>query len=633
MSKELGYDANNIIGMPYDWRLAPSQMESRDSFFTTLKFKIQSSVRRHGRPSVVIAFSMGNLLFQYFVAWLEIVDKPRGGHLHWLRKHIWGYVGYSAPLLGAPMAVKSVLSGHPFGLPITDQQARELLLTCPSTHYLSPRVPEASGFDPVVSISGVCDESPPVQSDQCRPLDATATCDTNATNAIPKETACNGTKTFSVADVESGAIFKWIGETYPDSRLTDKLEVLQTFYRDDPVFMRLLTPYRRPPVRHVMMIYGVDVATEIGYNYAVQNHSFVASITPISSLPEWMTSAFNNTFPSSLEPLVEQQANPLVLQETLVEDSSCLVAMHKHSARIIRDCSPDVPLVGSSSAQSMPSFFTTVAKTPCTTATGAGTTTTAPPTEPVGGTCKAEIFAVRSSTATVNPLDYIAGGSQNTRRLVSSDSQPKANHSGDGTVPYGSLSHARKWLDRENVSESQGSEFNWRYNGSTSWSDMHEDTVDSVREKVSPEDVEAMKERVGEFKDILKERDEATDSATDKTVPESEIKDNTTAESVDKTSGEVLTPSGDRRWRESRPARIHKHFLNDWGAPEEVLSVVSSSDPAVDLLYSVHTNGDTTTVMEVSGIDHPEVLKNAYVHEVMFRQLLEKMGEDLSLGL
>lgn len=86
-------------------------MESRDSYFTNLKFKIESAVIRHGRPAVVIAFSMGNLLFQYFITWLEYENKPSMGHVQWLRKNVWGYVGYSAPLLGAAVAVKSVLSG------------------------------------------------------------------------------------------------------------------------------------------------------------------------------------------------------------------------------------------------------------------------------------------------------------------------------------------------------------------------------------------------------------------------------------------------------------------------------------------------------------------------------------------
>jgi phospholipid:diacylglycerol acyltransferase len=86
-----------------DWRLAPSLLEERDSFFSTLKLKIEVSVRRHKRPAIMMAHSMGNLVFLYFIDWLRDVDKPPGGHERWLDKHIWSFVGFAAPLLGSQM--------------------------------------------------------------------------------------------------------------------------------------------------------------------------------------------------------------------------------------------------------------------------------------------------------------------------------------------------------------------------------------------------------------------------------------------------------------------------------------------------------------------------------------------------
>ena len=46
--------------------------------------------------------------------------------IDWLGKHIWTYVGLSAPLLGAPGPLRSVLSGENMGLPFTDEEARML---------------------------------------------------------------------------------------------------------------------------------------------------------------------------------------------------------------------------------------------------------------------------------------------------------------------------------------------------------------------------------------------------------------------------------------------------------------------------------------------------------------------------
>lgn len=46
--------------------------------------------------------------------------------IDWLGKHIWTYVGLSAPLLGAPGPLRSVLSGENMGLPFTEEEARVL---------------------------------------------------------------------------------------------------------------------------------------------------------------------------------------------------------------------------------------------------------------------------------------------------------------------------------------------------------------------------------------------------------------------------------------------------------------------------------------------------------------------------
>lgn len=69
LASELGYDSNSMIGAAYDWRLAPIQLQQRDSFFTTLKQWLEVAVERHKRPAIVIAHSMGTNLFLYFCDW------------------------------------------------------------------------------------------------------------------------------------------------------------------------------------------------------------------------------------------------------------------------------------------------------------------------------------------------------------------------------------------------------------------------------------------------------------------------------------------------------------------------------------------------------------------------------------
>lgn len=56
----------------------------------------------------------------------------------WTEKHIWSYVGLSAPMLGAINPLRAVLSGENMGLPLTDEAAREMELTFGSTNTVNP---------------------------------------------------------------------------------------------------------------------------------------------------------------------------------------------------------------------------------------------------------------------------------------------------------------------------------------------------------------------------------------------------------------------------------------------------------------------------------------------------------------
>ena len=49
--------------------------------------------------------------------------------LEWINKHIWTYVGLSAPLLGAINPLRSIISGENMGLPITDEDARLIFVS------------------------------------------------------------------------------------------------------------------------------------------------------------------------------------------------------------------------------------------------------------------------------------------------------------------------------------------------------------------------------------------------------------------------------------------------------------------------------------------------------------------------
>jgi hypothetical protein len=73
LADNLGYDVSNIVGLPYDWRLSPDRMEERDGFLTLTRRRIEAAVQSNGgKPGIMVAHSMGNTVFRYFLEWLRM---------------------------------------------------------------------------------------------------------------------------------------------------------------------------------------------------------------------------------------------------------------------------------------------------------------------------------------------------------------------------------------------------------------------------------------------------------------------------------------------------------------------------------------------------------------------------------
>ena len=73
LADNLGYDVTNIIGLPYDWRLSPDKMEARDGFLSMTRRRIEAAVTSNGgKAGIMVAHSMGNLVFRYFLNWLRV---------------------------------------------------------------------------------------------------------------------------------------------------------------------------------------------------------------------------------------------------------------------------------------------------------------------------------------------------------------------------------------------------------------------------------------------------------------------------------------------------------------------------------------------------------------------------------
>ena len=58
LADNLGYDVTNMIAFPYDWRLSPSVMETRDGFLSMMRKRIEGAVASSKQPGIMVAHSM-----------------------------------------------------------------------------------------------------------------------------------------------------------------------------------------------------------------------------------------------------------------------------------------------------------------------------------------------------------------------------------------------------------------------------------------------------------------------------------------------------------------------------------------------------------------------------------------------
>eukprot|EP00879_Flechtneria_rotunda_P012648 GHRR01013206.1.p1 GENE.GHRR01013206.1~~GHRR01013206.1.p1 ORF type:complete len:750 (+),score=225.44 GHRR01013206.1:937-3186(+) len=104
---DIGYDNNNLVAVPYDWRLPISVMESRDGFFTRTKVEVEQQYKlSKGVKPVMASHSYGAQVVLAFLNWVEQQEPG------WVDKHMHAYVNLAGPMLGLPKAISPLLSGE-----------------------------------------------------------------------------------------------------------------------------------------------------------------------------------------------------------------------------------------------------------------------------------------------------------------------------------------------------------------------------------------------------------------------------------------------------------------------------------------------------------------------------------------
>jgi len=229
----------------------------------------------------------------------------------WIETHIWTYVGLSAPIMGAVNPLRAVISGENMGLPVADESARVMEATFGSTHTVNP----------ISTKEGFCDQwdferwdEEPNPSHKERHADSRLACLDDIVAEIEEKAteyrdpwtnfralkallhsrsdwdsdfpmiqvireyceenekppcAKNSTLDLGPKDAQTGKIFTTLSEVWKekDEPLVVKREQLRESFWDTKVPNILNRTWERPLIKHVIMAYGVDIPTEVGYRY------------------------------------------------------------------------------------------------------------------------------------------------------------------------------------------------------------------------------------------------------------------------------------------------------------------------------------------------------------------------------
>ncbi|KAI5180712.1 phospholipid:diacylglycerol acyltransferase [Nematocida sp. AWRm80] len=279
----IGYDIAGVHFAAFDWRLGMDQLEARDGYFTKLKTEIECQNLISKEKSVVIAHSMGGLVFHYFMQWVTETDKS------WVDKNIHA-VAYIAPaLLGAPKTVACLLSGDskdttemgiiPYAIVemlFRKDQRKELFRTWPSFVYLLPKggeriwniTPDGKNTNRLLTIID--------SSGKKRVLSHVETLE-----AIRKLVTPHNKRLIDKILSTDNTLFKHPNSVLDFKRNASEESGSQKDSQNSKDFIwsnPLLSPLPHAPNLTIYTLYGVGHLTEVGYSLNMNKHDHIDSL-------------------------------------------------------------------------------------------------------------------------------------------------------------------------------------------------------------------------------------------------------------------------------------------------------------------------------------------------------------------
>ncbi|KAL6071761.1 Phospholipid--sterol O-acyltransferase [Balamuthia mandrillaris] len=279
MVAELGYDPGTTVNAaPYDFRLPPSVMDARDNFFSDMMVKIESLVKAQERgiqpqssPGVIIiAHSLGNNVFRYFLEWLK-KEKGEFNYQSWIDRHISDYIAIGAPLLGSPSGVEAVLSGVTFGLPrIRPDQIRVVGNTFGSTPWMLPfgaREGEDGELEELWGMEVASIIEPSAEPEKGFGGGSVSAAGNLGPGSTPLDLALMKRKDSEKRKYNASNILELFEDIKEWDPISGKIaDMAKKWYVNDPV-LNPFTPWERPPIARVYCIYGINLRTQLSYTW------------------------------------------------------------------------------------------------------------------------------------------------------------------------------------------------------------------------------------------------------------------------------------------------------------------------------------------------------------------------------
>lgn len=433
-------------------------------------------------------------------------------------------------------------------------------------------------------------------------------------------------------------MFRWIANMFGEEMMLEKYKSLINFYEND-VLKPLRVRFRRPPVRHVIMVYGVDIPTEVGYVYRMPEHT-------VGNLGN------NNVEGNNIGPSLDE-----IYYETPCTSSSDPIAPNNKNTNLSDDDGETIDLDKENVLLLQQNLDTKVEKNPSN-----------------------DYFDESSSNYTIKSdlesgLDICL-----LNDYLADRCEGQLNHNQINELYVSNITKSKVKVNRSS-SPPPSSTDKSLVSSINNKREKNEDTtgLNDIRPIGCKAEVIGIHQKTKKKRKI---RDSSTERTGDFTVPYNSLSyaklwlEDTAGIASDLKcyDGQNMdrydsVTSKDGITVEFRPARPHKHIFDTWGInsiPSQLASAIQTVDPAVEIFSSVSTQnrkyevprfncpisgpdytntnsknpkinrsvwkGDSTFVIEVQGIDHLDIAKSPFVHALIFEKLLPKMAIDLCLN-